>query len=477
MESIRKNLIYNIIYQILIIILPLITAPYISRVLGPTALGIYSYTYSIANYFLLVAMLGISTYGNRQIASTRDNTRKMSKTFFEIYSVQFTTFSIVIIIFLSYIVFFAKDNKIILFIQVLYILSGLLDISWLFFGLEKFKVTVSRNLILKLLTVFAVFIFVNNPEDLWKYALIMSAGTLISQSYLWFYIKGIVKFEKVYMVDILGHIKPILILFIPVISYSIYKVMDKIMLGSLTSYDQVGYYQNSEKIISIPMGVITALGTVMLPRMSNIVSKGDKSKEKSYISLSIKLVTIIGVAIGFGIIGTSDILAIVFFGKDYSASGSIMSLLSLTILSISWANVMRTQYLIPNNFDRVYVSSSMLGAVINFIVNITLIPVFQANGAAIGTIFAETSVMLVQLIFCNKYIPISKYIFQTIPFIVNGLIMMVVVNLVGNYLGISLFTLIVQIIIGGLLYVSLTVFYLYIVKDDLLYLLLKQVKL
>lgn len=304
----------------------------------------------------------------------------------------------------------------------------------------------------------------------------MSAGTLISQSYLWFYIKGIVKFEKVYMVDILGHIKPILILFIPVISYSIYKVMDKIMLGSLTSYDQVGYYQNSEKIISIPMGVITALGTVMLPRMTNIVSKGDKSKEKSYISLSIKLVTIIGVAIGFGIIGTSDILAIVFFGKDYSASGSIMSLLSLTILSISWANVMRTQYLIPNNFDRVYVSSSMLGAVINFIVNITLIPVFQANGAAIGTIFAETSVMLVQLIFCTKYIPISKYIFQTIPFIVNGLIMMVVVNLVGNYLGISLFTLIVQIIIGGLLYVSLTVFYLYIVKDDLLYLLLKQVK-
>lgn len=137
---------------------------------------------------------------------------------------------------------------------------------------------------------------------------------------------------------------------------------------------------------------------------------------------------------------------------------------------------MRTQYLIPNNFDRVYVSSSMLGAVINFIVNITLIPVFQANGAAIGTIFAETSVMLVQLIFCTKYIPISKYIFQTIPFIVNGLIMMVVVNLVGNYLGISLFTLIVQIIIGGLLYVSLTVFYLYIVKDDLLYLLLKQVK-
>ena len=258
MKSLQKNFLYNVLYQILLVILPLITAPYISRTLGATAVGVYSYTYSVAYYFLLIAMLGIGNHGNRSIAAVRDDRKKLDKTFSSIYSLQVITFSIAILAYAIYLVLFVKDNRLIVLLQLIYVTSGLFDIGWLFFGLEQFKLTVARNTLIKISTVVLMFVFVHKPSDLWKYTLIMSAGTLFSQAYLWLYVKKYVSFEKCSVKEITSNIKPVLILFIPVLAYSIYKVMDKIMLGNMSSYDQVGFYNNAEKIINIPMGIITA---------------------------------------------------------------------------------------------------------------------------------------------------------------------------------------------------------------------------
>lgn len=476
MENVKRNLIYNILYQLLIIILPLVTAPYISRTLGANSVGIYSYTNSIAYYFLLIAMLGISTYGNRSIASIRDEKKKISKTFFEIYSIQFSTFVIAIFIYIIYSIFIVNENNDIFLIQLFYIVSGLLDISWLFFGLEKFKITVTRNTVIKLLTVICMFVFVKNPSDLWKYTLIMSLGTFISQAYLWLYLKKYVNFANIKFDNVKKHIKPILILFIPVIAYSVYKVMDKIMLGSMSTYEQVAFYQNSEKIINIPMGIITALGTVMLPRMSNIISKGEDEKTSNYIRISIKLVTLIGSAITFGIIGTSKIFAPVYLGSEFSSCSTTMTLLSITVFALSWANVVRTQYLIPSHNDRIYVFSAITGAIINIIINAILIPKFGANGAAIGTIFAEFSVMLFQVIAVSKKLPILKNIVATVPYLITGFIMMIVVYFEGKFLGESILTLITQIFTGGLIYILLTFIYLYIIKDEMYKLIVSSLK-
>lgn len=237
MSSVKKNFVYNILYQLLVILLPLVTAPYISRTLGAKAVGIYSYINSIAYYFLLFAMLGISNHGNRSIASVRDDKQKLNKCFWEIYSIQFFTYLIAIIGYIAYIIFFVNANKVIFLIQIIYVISGLFDISWLFFGLEKFKITVLRNTIIKIFTLICIFIFVKEPGDLWKYTLIFSLGTFLSQFYLWFNIKDYIYLEKIQFKNVKKHIKPILILFIPVISYSIYKVMDKIMIGAMSSYE------------------------------------------------------------------------------------------------------------------------------------------------------------------------------------------------------------------------------------------------
>ena len=151
--SVKKNFIYNLSYQILIMILPLITTPYISRIIGPERNGIQSYTYSIVNYFVLFAMLGVNNHGNRSIAMVRNDKEKLKRTFMSIYSVQFIMSAIMIALYSIYIIFIAKENKIIFIIQAIYIISALLDINWFFFGIEQFKLTVIRNTIVKLTSV------------------------------------------------------------------------------------------------------------------------------------------------------------------------------------------------------------------------------------------------------------------------------------------------------------------------------------
>lgn len=466
MESVKKNFIYNTIYQILLVILPLITAPYISRTLGANAVGVYSYTNSVAYYFILIAMLGISNYGNRTIASVRDNKEKLNEKFSSIYTLQFILFIIAIISYVVYSLFIASENNMIFLLQTFYVVSGLLDISWLFFGLEQFKLTVFRNVVIKILTVISMFIFVKEISDLWIYTLIMSLGTFISQLYLWFYVKKFVTFKKVSFRNITENIKPIIILFIPVIAYSIYKVMDKIMLGNMSNYSEVGYYNNAEKIINIPMGIITALGTVMLPRMSNMVANGKNDKSKQYISLSVKLVTIISSAIAFGLMGISNVFTPVFFGEGFEPSAKIIYLLSITVFFISWANVVRTQYLMPNNYDKIYVISTVIGGIVNLIINLLLIPKYAAVGAAIGTIFAEFSVMIMQVIAVRKEIPVLKYIFEYMPVLIIGFCMMFIVNWLGTLIGDSIVTIVIQILVGGSFFLICTLAFLAIKKDE-----------
>lgn len=467
MKSLQKNFLYNVLYQILLVILPLITAPYISRTLGATAVGVYSYTYSVAYYFLLIAMLGIGNHGNRSVAAVRDDREKLNKTFSSIYSLQIMTFSIAILAYAFYLVLFVKDNRLIVLLQLIYVTSGLFDIGWLFFGLEQFKLTVARNTLIKISTVVLMFTFVHKPSDLWKYTLIMSAGTLFSQAYLWLYVKKYVSFKKCSVKEIASNIKPVLILFIPVLAYSIYKVMDKIMLGNMSSYDQVGFYNNAEKIINIPMGIITALGTVMLPRMSNIVANRDKKRVDDYIRISAKLVTLLSSAIAFGLMGVSSVLAPVFFGDEFIACGEIIRLLSVTVFFIAWANVIRTQYLIPNKRDSIYLTSTMVGAILNLIINWMLIPKYQANGAAFGTIVAEFSVMLVQMVAVKNELPMRKYIMSYSPILMIGLTMAVLVDRIGIKLGVSISTLAIQILAGGFFFCIATIAYLRISNDEM----------
>ena len=461
MSSVKKNFYYNILYQLLTLIMPIITAPYVSRVLGAEGQGIFSYTYSIAQYFILFAMLGVSNYGNRTIAKNRDDKGKISKEFWSIYALQIGTTLISSIIYIIYIFIFESQYKMFALIQLIYVCSAFLDINWFFFGIEKFKLTVTRNIIIKILSVCSIFVFVKVPNDLWKYAIIMTGATFISQLSLWPFLKKEINFVKPTWKDIRKHIRPNLTLFVPVIAVSIYKIMDKIMIGMMSTIENVGYYENAEKIINVPLSFITALGTVMLPRMSNLVIKGKKKEMNQYINKSMEFITFMSIPLALGMIAVGTTFAPIFFGDEFYKSGQVIQTLAITIVFISWANVIRTQFLIPNERDKTYIQSVCLGAVVNVIVNSILIPTYGAVGAAVGTIFAEFAVMFYQTWFVRHDLNIKIHLSYLMKFLAKGLIMYIIVISLELFIDDKLSLLIVQVITGAIVYFTLNYKYIY----------------
>ena len=300
-KSLKSNYLYNSLYQILNIILPLLTAPYLSRILGPEKIGTYAYSYSIASYFMLIAMLGINNYGNRSCAVVRENKKELSATFWQIYSCQLCAGLICIACYFGWLFTLSGEMKVISAIMILNVISSVLDINWFFFGLEEFKLTTIRNIFVRVLTVVAIFLFVKTESDLWKYTLIMSLGIIGTQVVMWPFLPERVEKVKINSKDVIKHLKPIIVLFIPVVAVSIYKVMDKVMLGYMSTMTQTGYYENTEKLINMPLGLINALGIVMLPRMSKLAADKDNSEANHLIDTSMLFVAFLSVAMSFGL--------------------------------------------------------------------------------------------------------------------------------------------------------------------------------
>lgn len=451
-KSIQLNFLYNAIYQLLLIVLPLITTPYISRVLGADGVGTFAYTYTIANYFVLFAMLGVKNYGNRSIAAVRENQNYRSKTFWEIYGLQFLCAVIASILYFIYVWLFQREFMLIGLLQGLYVLSGILDISWFFFGIEEFGLTVIRNIVIRLVNLALIFLLVRSKDDLWIYTLLMASGIFLSQAYLWLYLKRFVRWHRPRLKDIASHLRAELILFVPVIAVSLYKMMDKVMLKNISNVTQVGYYESTEKIQNIPLGLIVALGTVMLPRMSNMIANGQEKEGKQYIYHSMIFAMFMACAMMFGIAGIAEDFVPVFLGESYLDCIVLLQVLSPTILFIAWANVIRTQYLIPNHMDFCYIVSVIAGAVMNLVINLCLIPKYAALGAVIGTICAEGCVCLIQTFMVRKHLDIRRYLLTTFPFLCLGAVMMILIWQIRGHLSGSIMKLIAEIACGGILY-------------------------
>ena len=456
-SSVKKNFLYNAFYQVLVLILPLITAPYISRVMGAERIGIYSYSYSVASYFGLFILLGLNNYGNRTIAGVKDNRSKLSRTFCSIYAMQLMMAALLITLYIGYVIFMAKD-KVMAWIQMIYLVSVIFDINWFFFGMEMFKMTVTRNTIVKIINLICIFALVKTANDIYIYGLIMVAGMLVSQLMLWPFVPRYVSFVRVSFDEVREHIIPNLTLFVPVVAISLYKIMDKVMLGAMSSMTEVGFYESSDKLTSIPAMAITSLGTVMLPRMSNLIANGRQREARMYIQKSLIVSALLSSSMAFGLSAVASNFVPFFYGRGFEECISIISILVLSSIFISWANVIRTQYLIPNKKDRIYIVSVFLGAFVNVVVNLFLIPQFQAMGAAIGTFLAEASVCIYQTCKVRREIRVIRYLLQSLPLLISGIVMyMVVVNVPFFYSNLA--TLAIKVVVGGMIYIVLAGIY------------------
>ena len=246
--SLKKNYFYNLLYRVVTLATPLITSPYISRVLGADGIGKYSYTFAISHYFLIFAILGISDYGNREIAKVRDDEDNRNRIFSEIFSLQLCLGIILSSLYFIYAFVFAKSKELAL-IQGINVLSALVDVTWFLFGMELFLVTTVRNITVKLISVILILFFVKHPSDVWLYALIMSGGTLVGNMAVLPLLRKHVSFTKVDSRNVLRHLKPNVILFLPVVANNLLGYFDKIMIGNMSVNAELGCYDNAEKLL------------------------------------------------------------------------------------------------------------------------------------------------------------------------------------------------------------------------------------
>lgn len=425
-KGVKENFIYNSIYQIIAIAIPLITTPYLSRILGVEGIGEYAYAYSIAYYFTLIIKLGLNNYGSREIAYYREDKMQISKIFWELYFFQAMSLIVLLIIYVIYSMQIAQHKEISLILSLFVVSSGI-DITRFFWGMEEFKLIVLRDLCIKTLSTIGIFAFVKTEEDTWKYALLLCIGFLGSQLLLWPSLKKSIRWCRPTVKGIVHHIKPNLLLFLPTIAVSLYKTMDKIMLGFFSSTVEVGYYESSEKIIQVPMALITSLGTVMQPRMTNLLAKGEeRNKLNSILDTSFQLAVFLSSIIGFGIMAVAKEFVPWFYGEGYEKCINLYEILLPSCLFLAFANVIRTQYLIPNRKDVQYIISLFAGAIINLIINMLLVVKYQAVGVAIGTLAAEITVCVVQTMFVRKDINIPRNIQNCAVYIIAGISMYLV---------------------------------------------------
>lgn len=470
MSKLKKNLGYQTIYQILNTCIPLITSPYLARVLGAEKQGVFSYTQSIINYFTLFAMLGVVNYGTRTIADCSDDKVKRSKTFWNIYIFQMFCTLVSISIYIIYLTQICSQNVFIAFLQMFYLLGSLVDINWLFFGIEKFKVTVSRNMVIRICSVVLILTMVKKPSDLWIYTIIMAGSTFLSNAILWFFAAkeiDLKAFKEVSKQEVIKHIKPNLVLFVPLMAMSVYHIMDKTMLGVLSTYEQVGYYYNADKIINIPIGVLTGVGTVMLPRMTALNKEGKLKEAKKLFLLTFELIVVVSVAMACGISAISKEFTPFFFGQGYDACISLTIALSPVLVVKGLSEISRMLYLIPNHKEKVFIESVFCGAVVNFVVNSILIVRLGAFGAVVGTLVAELVSCVWQYTKMNKYISCLTTIFKSMTYVVFGVVMFLVVRLVSTWFNGGIVGISFEILIGVFTYASLCVAYWKITKNEI----------
>lgn len=448
-----KNFLYNVSYQLLVIILPLITVPYVSNILGAEGIGNYAFTYANMQYFVIFGMVGITLYGNRQIAYVRDNKEKLRNTFFSIYTLQLITTTISFILYLIFVLVFNNgDYKWLYIVQGINIIASMADISWLFMGLEQFKKTVVRNTIVKLTSLASIFIFVKSSNDTVIYTLILALSVLIGNLTFWLYMPKTIGFKSIKISGLNLHLKASLALFIPQIAIQIYVLLDRTMLGIITDTGQVGFYENSQKIVKVVLTLATAIGTVMMPKIANTVASGDMKKVKYYIKNSFFFVSALSIPLMFGLMGVAPELSPWFFGNNFAGIEKLIIISSLIILSISWSNVLGMQLLVPLNKTKEFTISVTSGAIINFILNLVLIKKFGATGACISTIIAEFTVTSVQFYLLKDFIKAKELIKSVLLFIPAAIVMYIFVRIIGNYMGLGILTNIVQGIAGIITY-------------------------
>lgn len=433
-KKLNANYIYNTIYQLFTLLLPIALTPFITRTIGAEGIGQYSYTRSIVSYFVLFGTMGSNLYAQREIAYAQADKQKKSVIFWELFFLRCILLSISLMIYLFFAVHM-KHYAVLLLVQSLDILASYMDITWYFQGVENFKRIITRNIAIKALTVAAIFLLIRSPEDLILYVCIYSVGNLGGQAFLWKDISAELQRISHKNMQPWRHLRGIMQLFIPQISIQIYLLIDKTMIELITGNSaETGYYELAQTIQRACVTAVTAYGTVAASRVASYRSQGKSSEIRNLLTQSHEMVCLLAVPITFGIAAIAHNMIPWFMGNDYSRVEAILIVLCPLVVIIGFSNISGMQYLVPMGMQNRMTLCSVSGAIINIVVNVWAIPRYGAIGAAAASVIAESAVLISQGYFLRGVIHPKPVMLSLIKALVSSSVMLLLLKMTEAYL-------------------------------------------
>ena len=448
-----KNYLYNLSYQILTIILPIITVPYVTRIFTSEDLGNYGFYNSIVSYFSLFAMLGIGIYGTKQIAAASD----VNSAFWNIYAIQLIASILAISVYVIAIFSIPQMRGIIPLILGIVLFTKMLDISWLFAGKEDFKKITLRNTVVKVTGVISIFTFIKSSEDLYLYVFLIVIFDFLGQFVMWIPAKKFIKRPSFNMKIMKKNLHPIVLLFLPQIAISLYVVLDRTLLGLLGSYSDVGIYEQGQKLISILLTVVSSLGTVMVPRVANLLFERKDKEAQNTVKFSFILYNLIIFPMIFGLIAVNEVFVKFFLGKNFQDVRYVLYIIVFNIMFVGWTNILGYQVLVVRNKNKEFMLSTTIPAFVSVAINIAVIPLFGYIGASITAVIVEFLAFIIQWYYCrniiNKELLFNK---DLAKIILSSLVMFGAVMLCKTTLGLDgIVGLVIYLAVGGISYLGM----------------------
>ena len=398
--SILSNFIYQASYQMLVVMLPIITVPIVSKALQPDGIGTWNYVNSIVSYFTLVAGLGLSSYGVREIAFSRSSKEELSRKFWEIqgFNVFFSA-----AVFLIYLIFsYFSRFSILFFLQSLTVLATLLDISWFFQGVEDFKRISIVNFIVKIITFVLTVTLIKEKSDLSIYVGIIGLSSFISGLSFWFFIRDKIIWVKVSLKDMWNHFIPALTFFVIKMASTLFNNLNKTILGIMTSMAVVGIFSNSLIIVTLITTLFNSLNTVLLPRMSVLQKEKKENSMLVLLGKSIDIQIFLTIGCMFITLGIIPNLVGWFLGESFSEVRNIVPILAPVMVLAAVQQAIANMYLVPKNKMESFTKTIIIGTIINLLLCFLLIPSIGAYGAAIGYLIGQVYLALSRLIILQK---------------------------------------------------------------------------
>ncbi|MBX0313307.1 flippase [Planococcus glaciei] len=476
-KSLTKNALLNIAGNGLNILFPLISFPYIARVLGPESIGEVNYILSVMTYFTLFSSFGIPIYATRELAKLKNNKQSFENLANEMFLISLLTSLVTYAIFIGLLLAIPqfKENALFFLAASFLIIFNTIGLEWLYQALEEFSFITYRSMIIKSISLVLLFVFVQSEDDKMLYLVITVFGIVGSHIFNLIYSKRFItiRISRMVFKNISKHLKPLLVLFFSSLVASIYLGMDILLLGSITNdYTAVGYYYAAIKINRIAITILASVSLVVIPRMSFLVQSGDQLKYKELLQKMFDINILFALPLVCYLLMFSEEIILILSGPLYTNAIITMQLITPIILTAAVTNVLYNQVLIPNNKENVIIIASLAGVVTCFLFNYLLVPHYAQNGTAVATLLTEIVVMAVELGFVYPLVKEHLFSASQKNSFIAVILMALSLLLVKYYVDHLIFTVILSVLFSFISYFGA----LLLLKDKNLYYFLNKFK-